>query len=128
MIYHPFSYPCIQQFGVFFSLFREERRDASKLYNKMEVKDLYTYDPATPWVEYINVMLDGVETVDENEIVIVDVPKYIEDFSQLMAVTPVRTQVRKLDLVGNGDNTSYRLFLYIYKKKRRGHEEARLGY
>ena len=61
----------------------------------MEVKDLYTYDPNTPWVEYINQMLDGVETIDENEIVIVDVPKYIEDFSQLIAVTPVRTQVNK---------------------------------
>ena len=61
----------------------------------MEVKDLYTYDPNTPWVEYINQMLDGVETIDENEIVIVDVPKYIEDFSQLIAVTPVTTQVNK---------------------------------
>ena len=74
---------------------------------------MYTYDPATPWVEYINVMLDGVETVDENEIVIVDVPKYIEDFSQLMAVTPVRTQVRKYDLVFDLVTTPlYRLFLY----------------
>ena len=38
-------------------------------------------------------MLDGVETVTENEIVIVDVPKYISDFSKLIVNTPARIQV-----------------------------------
>ena len=38
-------------------LFREERRDASKLYNPMKVSELTTLDPTTPWLEYINTIL-----------------------------------------------------------------------
>jgi len=62
----------------------------------MELKDLTSLDPNTPWVQYINRMLDGVETITENEIVIVDVPKYISDFSKLIANTPARTQANYL--------------------------------
>jgi hypothetical protein len=35
-------------------LLREERRDASKLYNPMRIDELSTLDPSTPWLEYIN--------------------------------------------------------------------------
>ena len=38
-------------------LSREERRDASKLYNPMKVSELTTLDPTTPWLEYINTIL-----------------------------------------------------------------------
>ena len=40
-----------------FSLPREERRNASKLYNPMRIRDLSKYDPNTPWLEYINNIL-----------------------------------------------------------------------
>ncbi len=40
-----------------FSLPREERRNASRLYNPMKVKDLVQFDPHTPWLEYINNIL-----------------------------------------------------------------------
>ena len=36
---------------------REERRDASKLYNPMKVSELTSLDPTTPWLEYINTIL-----------------------------------------------------------------------
>ena len=39
------------------SLPREERRDASKLYNPMTVGDLTTLDNTTPWLDYINKLL-----------------------------------------------------------------------
>ena len=44
----------VNQIRTLINIFREERRDASKLYNKMELKDLSNLDPNTPWVEYIN--------------------------------------------------------------------------
>ena len=40
-----------------FSLPREMRRNASKLYNPMKIKDLSTLDPYTPWLSYINRIL-----------------------------------------------------------------------
>ena len=40
-----------------FSLPREERRNASRLYNPMRIKDLAKLDPHTPWLDYINTIL-----------------------------------------------------------------------
>ena len=40
-----------------FSLPREERRNASRLYNPMKIKELSKYDPDTPWLDYINNIL-----------------------------------------------------------------------
>lgn len=78
------------------SLPREERRDASKLYNKMEVGDLSTLDPTTPWVEYINTVLEGAFVIDESEPIIVDAPSYIKEFSSLISRTPIRLQANYL--------------------------------
>ena len=40
-----------------FSLPREQMRNASKLYNPMQIRDLTKLDPNTPWLEYINRIL-----------------------------------------------------------------------
>ena len=40
-----------------FSLPREDRRNASRLYNPMKIKNLSQYDPYTPWLKYINNIL-----------------------------------------------------------------------
>ncbi len=40
-----------------FSLPREERRNATKLYNPMRVADVAKFDPDTPWLDYINNIL-----------------------------------------------------------------------
>lgn len=39
------------------SLPREERRNATKLYNPMTIQDLSSLDPNIPWLEYINKIL-----------------------------------------------------------------------
>ena len=86
---------------------REERRDASKLYNPMRVSELTSLDPTTPWLEYINTILttdivqvpkpvatfSTFQQVSGAEIIIVDVPNYITNFSQLIQNTPKRVQV-----------------------------------
>merc|ERR1719192_820899 len=79
------------------SLPREERRDASKLYNPMKVSELTTLDPTTPWLEYINTILTtDIVQVSGDEIIIVDVPNYITSFSQLLQTTPKRVQANYL--------------------------------
>merc|ERR1719192_158981 len=79
------------------SLPREERRDASKLYNPMKVSELTTLNPTTPWLEYINTILTtDIVQVSGDEIIIVDVPNYITSFSQLLQTTPKRVQANYL--------------------------------
>ena len=36
---------------------REMRRNATRLYNPMKIKDLHTLAPMVPWLEYINNIL-----------------------------------------------------------------------
>jgi len=79
------------------SLPREERRDASKLYNPMRVSELTSLDPTTPWLEYINTILTtDIVQVSGAEIIIVDVPNYITNFSQLIQKTSKRVQANYL--------------------------------
>jgi len=79
------------------SLPREERRDSSKLYNPMTISQLSQLDPNTPWLEYINnVLTENIAKVKEFETIIVDVPSYIENLSDLLAVTPAHVQANYL--------------------------------
>ena len=59
----------------------------------MTIKEASALYPKLPWVEYINVVLspDRTVSVDENEVVNVAVPKYIEEFGKLIATVPART-------------------------------------
>ena len=82
------------------------------MYNPMKVSELTSLDPTTPWLEYINTILttnivqvlkhsgDALSSlhpqVSGDEIIIVDVPNYITNFSQLIQKTPKRVQVRKI--------------------------------
>lgn len=76
-----------------FSLPREERRNASKLYNPMTIKDLTKLDPNTPWLDYINTILTPeIIQVTEDEVIIVDVPSYIQKFSKYLKTVPARVQ------------------------------------
>jgi predicted metalloendopeptidase len=76
---------------------REERRDASRLYNPMPISQLSTLDPNTPWLVYINTILSkDIVQVTEAETIIVDVPVYISNFSQLVQDTPSRVQANYL--------------------------------
>ena len=72
---------------------REERRNKTALYNTMTIKEASALYPKLPWVEYINAVLslDRMVSVDENEVVNVAVPKYVEEFGKLIATVPART-------------------------------------
>ena len=79
------------------SLPREQRRDSSRLYNPMTIKDLSTLDPNTPWLEYLNKLLSkDIVQVTEEEVIIVDVPNYVRALGSLLRVTPARVQANYL--------------------------------
>ncbi|XP_067139630.1 neprilysin-2-like [Centruroides vittatus] len=65
-----------------FSLPREERRNISKLYNKMTVKDLVKLAPNINWLKYFNGLLN--DPITEDELVIVNVPEFIRKFGILI--------------------------------------------
>merc|ERR1711936_81333 len=72
---------------------REEMRNKTALYNTMTIKEASALYPKLPWVAYINAVLslDRTVSVDENEVVNVAVPKYVEEFGKLIATVPART-------------------------------------
>ena len=79
------------------SLPREQRRDSSRLYNPMTIKELATLDPSTPWLEYLNKLLSkDIVQVTEEEVIIVDVPNYVRALGSLLRVTPARVQANYL--------------------------------
>ena len=79
------------------SLPREQRRDSSRLYNPMTIKELHTLDPNTPWLEYLNKLLSkDIVQVTEEEVIIVDVPNYVRALGSLLRVTPARVQANYL--------------------------------
>ncbi|GAB6031347.1 hypothetical protein CHUAL_009130 [Chamberlinius hualienensis] len=71
-----------------FTLPKEERRNFTKLYNKMTLRELNTNAPFINWVEYANEML--MQKVDENEIVIVVSPSYLRNLTKLLEETQKR--------------------------------------
>lgn len=56
----------------------------------MSISELQEKYPSVPWLEYINKLLHPVTTVNEDEIVIVNVLSYLSDFEELIAKTPKR--------------------------------------
>ena len=74
------------------SLPNEKRRNATALYNPMSVKDFQHKYPYTDWVEYFNAILRNTGiTIDENEVIIVSVPSFMEALGPLLQNTPKRT-------------------------------------
>ncbi|CAG0895469.1 unnamed protein product [Darwinula stevensoni] len=73
-----------------YSLPDEERRNATKLYNKMTIGELEKKWPSIPWLEYVNEMLTPFHHVTVEEPVIIDVPEYIKKLAGALQVTPKR--------------------------------------
>ncbi|XP_053693911.1 neprilysin-2-like isoform X1 [Sabethes cyaneus] len=74
------------------SLPNEKRRNATALYNPMTVKEFQKKYPYTNWVDYFNAILkDTGITIDENEVIIVSVPNFMEQLGPLLQNTPKRT-------------------------------------
>ncbi|XP_037075869.1 neprilysin-2-like [Pollicipes pollicipes] len=73
------------------SLPAEERRNASKLYNKMTLDQLSQLAPTVPWVDYTNKLLeDAGHQVSSNESVNVNHPEFFKNLTGLLQVTPNR--------------------------------------
>jgi len=71
---------------------REERRNASRLYNPMMIKDLHEHAPMVPWLEYINnILTTDLIQVEETERVILDEPGYLKNLTILLPKTNKRT-------------------------------------
>ena len=72
------------------NLSREERRNKTKLYNPMTIKELNEKMPGIPWLDYMNNMLAPHHVLTENERVIVAVPDFFPKLIDLLAQTPKR--------------------------------------
>jgi len=71
---------------------REERRNATRLYNPMMIKDLHQHAPMVPWLEYINnILTKDLLQVEETERVILDEPGYLKNLTILLPKTKKRT-------------------------------------
>merc|ERR1719509_368082 len=71
---------------------REQRRNATRLYNPMMIKDLAEYAPMVPWLEYINnILTEDLIQVEDTERVILDEPGYLKNLTVLLPKTPPRT-------------------------------------
>ena len=71
---------------------REERRDTSLLYNPMTISEISRLNPDTPWLEYINSLLEGTR-VNGDERVVVHAPDFVGKLNALLRETPDRVQV-----------------------------------
>lgn len=71
-----------------FSVPREERRNISRLYNKMTVDDLYKLAPELNWDKYFNKLL--MDKIPRSEEVIVIVPDYVQNLEKLILSTDKR--------------------------------------
>lgn len=56
----------------------------------MTVAQLQTNFSGIQWKEYINNMLDGAEKVSDNDVILLGVPKYINNLQELLHITPKR--------------------------------------
>lgn len=71
------------------SLPLEDRRDAGKLYNPMKIADLQKKFPSIPWQEYLNKLLNPL-SIRQDDVIIVNSPKYLSDLEALLSKTPKR--------------------------------------
>ena len=71
---------------------REERRNATRLYNPMMIKELHQHAPMVPWLEYINnILTEDLVQVENTERVILDEPGYLSNLTKLLPKTENRT-------------------------------------
>ncbi|XP_069690199.1 neprilysin-2-like [Periplaneta americana] len=72
------------------SLPSEERRNVTKLYNPMKVRDMQSKFPSIPWLTYFNSILPKHMQITEDEVIVVGVPSYIQGLERLLEQTPKR--------------------------------------
>jgi len=71
---------------------RENRRNATRLYNPMRIDELHTLAPMVPWLDYINnILTKDLLQVEADERVIVDEPGYLKNLTALLPTVKKRT-------------------------------------
>jgi neprilysin len=73
------------------SLPKEERRDASALYNPLTLPELQKEYPYVDWLTYINDILPKEVQIKDDEVIIVSVKSFFKDLEQILRDTPKRT-------------------------------------
>jgi len=66
-----------------------ERQDKESMYNPMNIADLQQKFPSIPWQEYMNKLLNPL-TIQQDDIIIVQSPKYLSNLETLLSNTPKR--------------------------------------
>lgn len=67
---------------------KEDRRNASKLYNPMRLSELNKIFPNFNLIDYANTFINSEDHVDGDEIVIVANQTFFEKLHSLLEVTP----------------------------------------
>lgn len=80
----------LDHFPLQFTLPVEESRNLSQLYNVMTISELQRRVAGISWLEYINTILAPIQTVTDQEPVVVTAPSYLEQIAQLLQTTPKR--------------------------------------
>ena len=86
---------------------KEKRRNPNELYNPMTIQQLSENYTSIPWKEYFNTILEPNVEVDEDEIVIVNVPSFFKEFEKLMAQTPKRIHANYVMWRAVADSVEY---------------------
>jgi predicted metalloendopeptidase len=72
-------------------LTREERRDANKLYNPMNITELNQKYPQLDWLAYLNSLMPADTQFTNNDVIINAVPTFFEKLFPLLEATPKET-------------------------------------
>lgn len=90
----PLALKCVlKNFCIIFqnSLPREERRNATKLYHPVSIRELQESYPYLNWLDYINALLPSHLQVNESEILSNTEPKFFEQLGEILSSTSKRT-------------------------------------
>lgn len=89
------------------SLPLEERRNATKLYNPMTIKEIQQKFPSIPWLEYINTILAPTNYVTDSERMIINTPSYLSHLERILSTTPKRIQANYVMWRAAASSVSY---------------------
>lgn len=66
----------------------EELSNVSSIYNPFTLRDVQEKYAYIQWTEYINELLPFPLSVDENEVIVVGTPSYLEELGNILNNTP----------------------------------------
>uniref|UniRef100_A0ABD2WDE5 Neprilysin-2 n=1 Tax=Trichogramma kaykai TaxID=54128 RepID=A0ABD2WDE5_9HYME len=88
------------------SLPKEQRRNATALYNLMSLSEMTRRFPTVPWKEYFNTLL-APQRIGEDEVVNVNVPDFVSKLEKLLEQTPKRIQANYALWRAAGSSVTY---------------------